>query len=119
MPGTVVWGHITGAAEAYAVPLSGNWTEDNGWVVSGSGNTEDISTKGGGCGSESISEDWYLGAFEATIFTNKYNAGTGPDPVIYYKTAASRALLTVEIWTLYNGVSFTSAGWIKLRIVHI
>jgi len=55
----------------------------------------------------------------AVIRVDKYQTGSGPAPVIHYKTATTKAGLGAEVWTLYNGVSFVSLGWIQLRIIHV
>lgn len=116
-PGTVVWGHQTGVTEDYARDLDGQWTDDQ-WSVSGTGDAEIIYTNSD-CGQVSIGEDWYLGVMEAVITVDKYQTGSGPAPIIHYITAATKAGLAIGSWTLYDGVSFTSLGWIKLRITHV
>jgi hypothetical protein len=116
-PGTVVWGHDTGVVEDYTRDFNGQWTADQ-WSISGTGDAEIIYTSGKQCGQISISEDWYLGAIEAVIKVDKYQTGSGIAPIIHYKTAATRAGLTGASWVLYNGTSFTSVGWFKLRITH-
>ena len=68
--------------------------------------------------STSISEVWYLGAFEAVIDIDKYLPGSGSGYTIYYKTGATAVACLAALWTLYNGVSFTSLGWIQLKIIH-
>jgi hypothetical protein len=55
----------------------------------------------------------------AIIRVDKYQTGSGPAPVIHYKTAVTSAGLGAAIWTLYDGVSFVSLGWIQLRITHV
>ena len=117
-PGTKVWGQQTGTEEAYQNPFTGNWTTSGGWYPSGSGDTETLITSAGECEQTSISNPHYLGSFETIIFTDKYNTGTGPLPEIYYKTATTKTGLSSESWTLYNGVSFTSVGWVKLKVIH-
>ena len=117
-PGTVVWGHHTAVDEDYDENFLTNWTT-TAWSISGSGDDEIIySGFDAECGQESIGEDWYLGAFEAVVSVDKYQTGSGPQVLIYYKTATTGAGLAAESWTLYNGTSFTSLGWIKLRIIH-
>ena len=113
-PATKVWGHQTGTEEDHQNTFVNNWTTSGGWTPSGSGDDEVLQ---GECGGVSISQRWYLGAFEATIFVDKYQTGSGT-PVVYYKTATTGAGLSAASWTLYNGVSFTSLGWVKLKVVN-
>jgi len=117
-PGTKVWGQQNGTEEDYQNPFTGNWTTSGGWYPSGSGDSETLITSAGECEQTSISNPHYLGSFETIIFTDKYNTGTGPLPEIYYKTATTKTGLSSESWTLYNGVSFTSVGWVKLKVIH-
>ena len=118
-PGTVVWGHHTAVSETYNENFTTNWTTTT-WTISGTPGTDgETIESGSGCGQVSIGEDWYLGSMEAVISVDKYQTGSGPAPAIYYITAATQAGLAIGVWTLYNGVSFTSLGWIKLRIDHV
>ena len=116
-PGTKVWGQQTGTEEDFQNTFLGNWTTSGGWFPSGSGNFETLNTSGG-CLQVSICNPHYLGSFEATIFVDKYRTGSGPAPIIFYKTATTKTGLSTETWTIYNGVSFTSLGWVKLKIIH-
>lgn len=119
-PGTVVWGHHTAVDEDYDEDFLTNWTTTS-WSISGTAGTDDEIIYSGfdaECGQESIGEDWYLGAFEAVVSVDKYQTGSGPQVLIYYKTATTGAGLVAASWVLYNGISFTSLGWIKLRIIH-
>ena len=118
-PGTVVYGHHTAVSEDYDEDFNLNWTTGNGWAVSGSGDTETIYTSAGCTGTEqTISDPWCLGAITAVIKIDKYLSGSGPTPIIHYKTAALRTGLPGATWTLYDGVSFVSLGWIQLRLTH-
>ena len=117
-PGTVVWGHHTSVDEVHDRNFTSNWTVVT-WTISGVPGTDDETIdSGSGCGQVSIGEDWNLGVMEAVIKVDKYQTGSGPAPIIHYITAATQAGLLIGSWTLYNGVSFTSLGWIKLRITH-
>ena len=117
-PGTVVWGHHTAVTEDYDEDFTTNWTTTE-WTISGTPGTDgETIDSGSGCTQVSTSEDWYLGAMEAVIKVDKYQTGSGPAPVIQYKTATTGAGLVAASWVTYNGVSFTSLGWIKLRIIH-
>jgi len=55
----------------------------------------------------------------AIIQVDKYNTGSGPAPVVQYKTATTSGGLGAAIWTVYNGVSFVSLGWIQIRLIHV
>ena len=119
-PGTVVYGHHTAVSEDYDEDFNLNWTTNDGWAVSGSGDTETIYTSAGCTGTEqTISERWCLGVMTAVIKIDKYLTGSGPTPIIHYKTSATGAGLPGATWTLYDGVSFVSLGWIQLRLTHI
>ena len=119
-PGTVVYGHHTAVSEDYDEDFNLNWTTNDGWAVSGSGDTETIYTSAGCPGSDqTISDRWCLGAITAVIKIDKYLTGSGPTPIIHYKTSATGAGLPGATWTLYDGVSFVSLGWIQLRLTHI
>ena len=119
-PGTVVYGHHTAVSEDYDENFNLNWTTNDGWAVSGSGDTETIYTSAGCTGTEqTISDRWCLGAMTAVIKIDKYLTGSGPTPIIHYKTSATGAGLPGATWTLYDGVSFDSLGWIQLRLTHI
>ena len=118
IPATKVWGRQTGTQEDYQNTFTGNWTTSGGWFPSGSGDTETLNISGGDCNQVSISQDWYLGSFEAIIFTDKYDLGSGIPPIIYYKTSVNKTGLSGATWTLYNGVSFPSLGWVRLKIIH-
>jgi len=114
--GTVVWGHHTAVDEDHDENFDLNWTETE-WTASGSGDAEILSS-GLGCDQVSTSQDWNLGPMEAIIRVDKYNTGSGPVPIIQYKTATTAVGLIAASWNTYNGTSFTSLGWIKLRIIH-
>jgi len=119
-PGTVVWGHHTGVSETYDEDFFTNWSTDNGWTISGSpGSDNEALDATASCDAISISDPWYLGTMTAVIRVDKYQTGYGPSPVIHYKTAATGAGLSAASWTLYNGVSFVSLGWIQLRVTHV
>ena len=55
----------------------------------------------------------------AIVKVDKYQTGSGPAPIIQYKTASTEFGLIAESWTLYDGVSFLSLGWIQLRLHHV
>ena len=68
---------------------------------------------------------WYLGtAPDETAFTgfaviryDKYQFGDGTcDLNIQYRTATTRAALSGETYQPYDGTSFTSLGWVQVRL---
>ena len=59
---------------------------------------------------------WNLGDGECEVNQNKY--AVGDDVVIYYKTHAVYGSVSGESWAPYNGTSFTSLGYIQLRIIN-
>ena len=63
-----------------------------------------------------ISETWNLGSGEAVIDDDKYQGMSGI-VTIYYKTGTSPANCEADTWHLYDGTSFTSTGWAKIRVV--
>jgi hypothetical protein len=116
--GTVVWGHHTSVDEDFDENFTSNWTTTE-WSISGSpGSDDEIIYASNGCGQLSTSPYWRLGAMEAIIKVDKYQTGIGPAPVIQYRTSVTLAGLIVASWSTYNGVSFTSLGWIQIRIYH-
>lgn len=119
-PGTVVYGHHTAISETYDENFTANWSTDNGWDINGTpgtdGETIDATAS---CGAITISDPWLLGSMAAIIRIDKYQSGSGPAPTIHYKTSATEAGLGAASWTLYDGVSFVSLGWIQLRLTHV
>jgi hypothetical protein len=115
-PGTVTWGHHTGVTENYDENFTGNTT---GWNIGGTPGADNEYIDSTECGSIILFERWCLGAGEAEILIDNYGTGSGPAPTIQYKTAATGAGLTAASWTTYNGVSFTSLGWVQIRLIHI
>jgi hypothetical protein len=114
VPGTIVWGQETGVEEDYTKPFIGNWETVNA-NISGSGDAEYVEL---GCPeSEFISETHYLGVMPAIIDYNAYRPGSGEAPIIMYKTGSTKVLCDADVWHLYNGASFPSLGWIKIRII--
>jgi hypothetical protein len=110
-PGTVVFGHDTAVDEDYAEDLS-TWTGTG--TVSGSGDAEILTQS---VGDVDVSPTWNLGAGEAVILIDKYQSGSGPTPaLIEYKTGVTKAAAEADTWTTYDNVSFTSLGWVKVRV---
>ena len=117
-PGTVVYGHHTGTTEDYDENFAVNWIP-GGWVIDGTAGTDAETISADNCGAITVSEPWYLGNMIAVVKVDKYQTGSGPAPIIQYKTASTEAGLIAESWTLYDGVSFLSLGWIQLRLHHV
>jgi hypothetical protein len=115
-PGTVVWGHHTGVSENYDENFTGNIS---GWSILGTPGTDNEAIDATACNQICTFEKWYLGTMTAIIKIDKYQTGSGPAPTIQYRTAASGAGITSATWFTYNGVSFTSLGWIQIRLIHI
>jgi hypothetical protein len=68
--------------------------------------------------SSTDSETVYFGAKDARIIYDKYGTGSGPAPsLIQYKTGTTRVNCEADTWHTYNGTSFTSTGWVKIKIV--
>ena len=66
-------------------------------------------------GDTAISETWNLGAGIMQISRDKYRAGAG-SVVIEYKTGTDSATCESVTWCVYNGVSFTSDNYVKIKI---
>lgn len=116
-PGEVTWGHHTGVIEEYDENFTGN---TSGWTVGGTpGNdNEFIDSTSCGCGEICVFERWYLGAGLAEILIDNYGTGSGPAPIIQYRTATTGSGLNGLNWLLYNGTSFLSLGWVQIRLIH-
>ena len=112
----MVWGHWNFAQEnsrkAFAL-----WENLVDTVVDGPPNTDAEQLRFTKDIGSAESDPHYLGAITAIIEIDHYFTGQGGAPQIYYKTAADVAELSGVEWQLYDGVSFNSAGWAKLRLV--
>ena len=118
IPGTVVWGHDTGTIEDFIRDFSGNWTTTE-WSISGAGDDEVLYIPDPpNCSQVTTSEEWYLGTFEALLLNDQYQTGSGSNAVYQFRTAATKAALSLANWITYNGVSFTCLGWCQVRIIH-
>ena len=115
-PGTVVWGHHTSVDETYDLDFTGNTT---GWTIGGTPGNDNEYIDATSCDQIITFDPHYLGTMTAVIKVDKYMTGYGPAPVIQYRTAATKATLLVTAWSTYNGVSFTSLGWIQIRFIHV
>lgn len=112
-PGTKTWGQKTGIQEDYDDPFLGHWTGDG--VIDGTNNDEVLLYT---CPPEIFtSEAWYLGSGRATIRHDKYQVGSG-NVTKFYKTASSLAGLNSVAWQEFDGVEFTSLGWVQIRITN-
>ena len=114
--GTVTWGHHTGVEEDYDEDFTGNTT---GWDIGGTPGNDNENIDATACNEIILFERWCLGAGEAEILIDKYGTGYGPAPVIQYRTAITGLGVLVASWVTYNGVSFTSLGWVQIRLIHI
>jgi hypothetical protein len=89
---------------------------DSGWsgtgTVTGELNDEKIILESG---QYMESETWYLGIGSGCINTNVYYSGEGV-VIIEFKTGATEVACEASDWQLYNGVSFDSLGYIKIKI---
>ena len=123
-PGTVSWGQVTGVEEDFTRTFAGNITTSpptTGWAVSGSGDEEILYLINfPNCGQIVVFEPWYLGVMDnAIINEDKYNTGSGGGgDHWYYRTHATKTGLIPLAWNLYNGESFTSLGWVQIRLIH-
>jgi hypothetical protein len=105
----VCWGHVTGVTQDNTETLSGNWT---GGTISSSGDTETLSLA---VSAQSTSDSWNMGAGVATITTNVYRSGDAPTTV-EYRTGATQGACEAAGWSVYNGTSFNSLGWVQIRL---
>ena len=112
--GEVCWGHDTAVQESNTEDFTGNWTGTG--TISGNSDAEIVTLSSG---QYKDSEAWRLGVGVAVIRVDEYgNLGQGI-VTVQYKTGATRiACEAVGSWTTYNGVSLTSAGWVKIRIIN-
>jgi len=66
-----------------------------------------------------ISETWNLGIMTAVIEYDHYLTGSGPVPMIQYKTSDTKTNCeAIGSWTNYNGVSFPCLGWVIIRLAN-
>jgi hypothetical protein len=105
----VCWGHATGVTQDETRTFTGNWT---GGTIAGAGDDETLSLTSG---QQSVSDPWALGAGEARINVNDYKVGDTPT-TIEYKTGDSQATCEADAWNVYDGTSFTSLGWVQIRL---
>jgi hypothetical protein len=111
--GCVVYGHDSDVIEDFVRDFQGNWSGDA--EIDDSGDDERLLFNG--VGHEEISESRYIGIGQVSIEINAYKSGK--DSVdIYYRTASTKAACDVAGWTLYSG-SFSSSGWVGVRLVSI
>jgi hypothetical protein len=113
----VVWGHYNFAAEQSRKPFAVWESLVNTEVVGPWADIEYL--KFNQPGAEGQSDSHYLGVMEAIIQIDHYLTGQGTPPTVYYKTGATKVACLADGWHAYNGVSFTSLGWAKLRLVRV
>jgi len=113
--GTVTYGQHTGVEETFDLNFQG---EATGWSITGTPGTDNEAIDATSCGQIVTFRPHNLGAMTAIIRIDKYQTGSGPAPIIQYRTAANRIALFLAAWNVYNGVSFTSLGWIQIRFIH-
>jgi len=111
-----VWGHHTSPAPE--VPIDRDFT--NNWTLSGTATIEgtpgnDDETIKLYSGDSAISETWYTGSGVMQIFRDKYRTGAG-DLVIEYKTGIDGQACENDTWHTYNGISFVSTNYVKVKI---
>jgi hypothetical protein len=111
----VVWGHHTAVDETYSEDFTGNTT---GWNVEGIPGDDDETIDATACNQVCVFDPWLLGTMTAIIRVDKYQTGSGPASLIQYRTATTEAGVLSATWFTYNGVSFTSLGWIQIRLIH-
>jgi len=100
---------VTGVTQDSTGTFSGNWT---GGTPAGSGDFETLSLAVSG---QSVCDSWYMGSGEASITTNVYRSGDTPT-TIEYRTGATQGVCEAAGWSVYNGTSFTSLGWVQIRL---
>ena len=114
--GTITWGHHTGVLEDYDRDFTDNTT---GWEIGGTPGNDNEYIDATSCDQVITFQVWPLGAGEAEILIDEYGTGYGPAPVIQYRTATTGLGVLVASWSTYNGTSFTSLGWVQIRLIHI
>jgi len=115
-PCTVVWGHHTNVDEGCDLNFTGNTI---GWNIDGTAGNDNEVIDTTTCNDIITFDSHYLGAFTAVIRIDKYQTGSGPAPVIQYRTATTNGGLSIATWFTYDGVSFVSLGWIQIRLIHV
>ena len=116
MGGTITWGHHTGVLEDYDRDFTDNTT---GWEIGGTPGDDNEYIDATSCDQVITFQVWPLGAGEAEILIDEYGTGYGPAPVIQYRTATTGLGVLVASCSTYNGTSFTSLGWVQIRLIHI
>ena len=102
------------ATETFKRTFTGNWAVNTGISIEGAGAAEIIRMQD--CGAETETIPWNLGVVGATIKIDKYQSGSGNAPIVQYKTGATEAACELDTWHVYNGVSFSCLGWVKVKL---
>lgn len=112
--GDVTYGYPS-ATETFKKTFAAEWSSGPGVVISGIGAAETIRMQD--CGVETESDPWHLGVLAASIKIDKYQTGSGPAPIIQYKTGATEGACIADTWNVYNGVWFACLGWVKVKFI--
>lgn len=108
----VCWGHDTAVTEDNIRNFFGNWTGTGEIVNAGVNDTEAIELEGG---EYMISEVVYTGTIDVEITYNQYAAGDAIN--LDYRHGATSAACQAAAWNDYAG-SFTSAGYVQVKVTH-
>jgi len=109
--GDITWGRET-SDEQVTEPFEGEWV---GGVIDGTGNAETLTLTSDS--DVSVSDTVYVGPFTGMIYIDKYDTGEGPAPKIEYKTGETENICDAFAWHEYDGSSFESLGWVKLKLI--
>ncbi len=110
--GSICWGHRSRVDEDTKRRFAKDWTTTGPILKSGNRESVELAS-----GESKESSTWNLGSGIATIDLDKYLTGYDSASVVTeYKTGATPAACEAASWTVYNGTSFTSSGWVKIRL---
>ena len=109
--GTICWGHDTSIMEQIARDFNIDWSGTGN--VTGSGDDEVMNME---IGQTMTSITWNLGIMTAQVARDTYKTGTGEPVTISYKTGDTEKKCNEEDWHVYDGISFISLGWVKIKV---